>query len=93
MGRKAFTDFIQIRNLREGSKVDGKVVSLYFDLVVGAFTIKGVSWQPVSGSIRLNLGPRLQIKGSYVKTIRRMAVEAVKELRKKELEKRNAEFN
>lgn len=84
MGRRAFSDFVKIKNLREGVKVDDKVLTLYFDLVIGTFTLKGASWHVKSGSIRLNLGPRVIVKGSYIKTIRHLAVEAVKELRQQQ---------
>lgn len=86
MGRKAFSDFIQIQNLREGARVDEKLVSLYFDLVIGAFTIRGVGWHVKSGSIRLNAGRRVSVKASYIKTIREMAVKAVIEYRKQKAE-------
>lgn len=91
MGRRAFTDFMQIKNLREGRRDDGgKVVNIYFDLVIGAFTIKGASLHGKSGSIRLNAGRRVSVKGSYIKTIRKMFDKAVIELRK-ENAKRNVE--
>lgn len=81
MGRRAFTDFIQIKNVREGFWVDGKMVSVYFDLIIGPFTIKGASWHQKSGSIRLNAGRRVFVKGSYVETIRSLIVAAIGEIR------------
>lgn len=93
MGRRTFTDFIQIRNLREGYKVDGAVISLYFDLVIGSFTIWGVSWHNKSGSIRLNAGRRVTMKASYVKTIQRLVAKAIKEVQHKHLAKLKAELD
>lgn len=93
MGRRAFTDFIQIRNLREGFKVDGAVISLYFDLIVGAFTINGVSWHNKSGSIRLNAGRRVTMKASYVKTIQRLVAEAIKDVRRNHSAKQISEID
>lgn len=90
MRHKLFTDFIKIQNLRNGAKVDEKMVSVYFDLVVGALLIKGASWHVESGSIRLNAGKRVTLKGNYVKKIREMVREAVIELRRKHAEEHTA---
>lgn len=81
MRHQLFTDFIKIQRLRNGARVEGKMVSVYFDLVIGALTIKGASWHVKSGSIRLNAGPRVTLKGSYVKKIREMVQAAVVEFR------------
>ncbi len=52
MGRKAFSDFVEIRNLKNGAWVDGKMVSVKFDLRIGPFYIFDISWHPTSGSLR-----------------------------------------
>lgn len=92
MGRRAFTDFIQIKNLRNGRFEDGKMVNLYFDLVIGSFTIRGVSKHLKSNSIRLNKGPGVVMKGNYVKTIVGLVDEAITRLREENV-KRIAELD
>lgn len=82
MGRKAFSDFVQIRNLREGRWEDGKLVNLYFEIVVGSFSFPRATWNPKTNSLRLNCGRGCRIKGSYVKTVIRLIKEAVIEYRK-----------
>lgn len=79
MGRKAFKDFIQIKNLRNGAWVDGKMVSVNFDLHAGPFSIYGISWHVKSGSIRFPCPGKLKVMRPYIKIIREMVVEAVKE--------------
>lgn len=88
MGRKAFSDFLKIKNLREGKWQDGKLINVYFELVVGAFSFPNVSWHPSSNSIRLNCGRGCKVKGNYIKTILKLINVAVIEYRKQ-----NAESN
>lgn len=72
MGRKAFKDFIQVRNLQNGAWVDGRMVSVNFDLIVGPITFKSASWHVSSGSIRFNAGPFVKFKPTYIGMIREM---------------------
>lgn len=86
MGRKAFSDFVQIKNLREGKWEDGKLVNLYFEIVVGSFSFPRASWHIGSGSLRLNCGGGCRIKGSYVETVIGLVKAAVMEYRKQNAE-------
>lgn len=72
MGRKAFKDFIQVRNLQNGAWVDGKMVSVNFDLIVGPITFKSASLHVQSGSVRFNAGRFVQFKPTYIGLIRDM---------------------
>jgi hypothetical protein len=84
-----FGDYVKIRNVREGKWVDGKLKSVYFDLVVGPFSFPHASWLPATGSLRLNAGGRkgAKIKGSYVATVVGMLQEVIVEMREKSLDK------
>lgn len=77
MGRKAFKDFIQVRNLQNGAWVEGKMVSVNFDLIVGPITFKSASWHVASGSVRFNAGRFVQFKPTYVGLIRALVKAAV----------------
>lgn len=86
MGRKEFKDFVEIRNLRNGAWIEDSMVSVKFDLRIGPFYIFDVSWHVKSGSLRFPCPGRLKVSGPYIKIIRGMAVDAVKELRKQKTE-------
>lgn len=92
MARKAFTDFIQIKNLREGRWQDGKLVNLYFTIVVGSFSFPRASWNPTTNSLRLNCGTGAKIKGSYVKTVIKLIKAAIVEYRA-QIERANESAN
>ena len=66
--KKVFQEFIQVRNLREGTWKEGKMVTVYLDLIVGPFVFRGVSFKWATGSLRLN-AKGVSLKASYVKVI------------------------
>lgn len=80
MRKTFFHEFIQVRNLREGNKVDGKLQSIFCDLVVGPFTMMGVNMTADHKSLHLNQR-RTKLKGAYVKIIKRKINDAVREMR------------
>ena len=80
MRKTYFHEFIRVRNLREGNWEDGKLQSIFCDLVVGPFTMMGVNLTTDQKSLHLNQR-RTTLKGAYVKVIKRKINEAVREMR------------
>jgi hypothetical protein len=79
--KKLFHEYLSLQNLREGAWVDGKMVSVYADLLIGPFTLRGVSYQWATGSIRLNQRKSLTLKPSYIHIIVDLFKAAIKEKR------------
>jgi hypothetical protein len=80
--KKQFYEYIKVKNIREGLWVDGKMLTVYLDLVVGPFTFKGASYKWATGSIRLNAGKWIQLKPSFQPTLKKIIVEAIDKYRK-----------
>jgi hypothetical protein len=80
--KKQFYEYIKVKNIREGLWIDGKMVTVYLDLVVGPFTLKGASYKWASGSFRLNGGKRLALKANYHSILKKIIVDAIDKHRK-----------
>jgi hypothetical protein len=83
MGRKAFKDFIQVRNLQNGAWVDGKLVSVNFDLIIGPISFIRNSLHVMSGSIRFRRCAGVNIKTSYVHIVRELVRAEIKKRQQK----------
>ena len=80
MKRKTqFHDFIQVRNLRNGAKVDGHMVSVYLELILGPFTLTNVSYHVPGRSLWLGAPRAIKLKSSYVEVIRGLIEDAIRE--------------
>ena len=75
--RKLFQDFIQVKNIREGLWVDGKMLTVYFDIVVGPFTFMGASYKWATGSLRIQGRKIIKFKASYHPILKKIIVEAI----------------
>ncbi len=81
MKRKVkFADHVKVANLRNGSFVDGKMIGLWFDLVVGPFTLLNVYYLWQTGSVQIN-NRKVRVKSTYVEELKGIIHNAIRELR------------
>ena len=79
--KHSFSDYIQVRNIREGRVGEMGLETVFLHLIVGPLIFTQVSYQPVTRSLRLN-ARGVELKGSYVDIIRKMIVSEIKQLQK-----------
>ena len=78
--RKQFHEYIQVKNLREGAWIDGKLRSIFFDLRVGPFSFFGCNFTSDYRSLHLN-AKKVTMKPAFVAMVRKKVKAAVKQLR------------
>jgi len=74
-----FSEFIQVRNLRNGNFVDGAMVGVWLDLIVGPFSFRNVYYAWKSNSVQFRQGKNARIKPAFIPHLRKIIVQAIKQ--------------